>query len=137
MVEPAEFPGDSPTPAQGEGFDVSVVWHDRVVVLKVEGTLDMVSAPQLSESILTALTNEPAGIIADLSEVEFLASAGMTVLIAANEEVSRSARFGVVADGPATSRPMKLVGVDDILTIYPTIELALEDLRRVTGNRNT
>ncbi len=137
MVEPAEVPDDSPAPAQGEGFDVSVVWHDRVVVLKVTGTLDMVSAPQLSESVLTAMTNEPAGIIADLSEVEFLASAGMTVLIAANEEVSRSARFGVVADGPATSRPMKLVGVDDMITIYSTIDSALEDLQRVTGNRNT
>lgn len=136
MVEPAHIPGDSPSAARGDGFEVNVSWHERVVVLTVEGTLDLLTAPQLSESILTTLTNEPAGIVVDLSKVEFLASAGMTVLIAAHEEITRSARFGVVADGPATSRPMKLVGVDEMITIYSTIGAALEDLQRLPENRN-
>lgn len=118
-----------PSPDTGAaGFDVAVTWHERIIVLGVAGTLDMVTAPQLTESILTSLTNKPAAVVVDLTEVEFLASAGMTVLIAANEEVAQQAQFAVVADGPATGRPMRLVGVDKMLTLYPTLDAAIKGL---------
>jgi anti-sigma B factor antagonist len=51
----------------------------------------------------------------------------MSVLVAAHEQVTPSARFGVVADGPATSRPIKLVGIADIVSLYPTLGDALAD----------
>jgi hypothetical protein len=37
-------------------------------------------------------------------------------------------RFAVVADGPATSRPIKLLGVDSIVALFPTLEEALADV---------
>lgn len=116
-----------PDPGIGaNGFEVGVSWHDNVVVLGVSGTLDMVTAPQLTESIQNSLKNEPAAVIVDLTGVEFLASAGMTVLIAAREQIGESAKFAVVADGPAVGRPMHLVGVDKLLTIHTTLDAALE-----------
>ncbi|WP_245672953.1 STAS domain-containing protein [Aldersonia kunmingensis] len=116
-----------PDPGIGaNGFEVAVVWHDNVVVLGVSGTLDMVTAPQLTESIQNSLKNEPAAVIVDLTGVEFLASAGMTVLIAAHEQIGESAQFTVVADGPAVGRPMHLVGVDKLLAIHTTLDAALE-----------
>jgi anti-anti-sigma factor len=108
------------------GFEVAVRWQDHVVVLGVSGTLDMVTAPQLTESIMNSLKNEPTAVIVDLSDVEFLASAGMTVLIAAHEQIGNSAQFAVVAEGPATGRPMHLVGVDRLLTIHTSLDAALE-----------
>ena len=127
-----------PIPNAGAGaFEVAVTWHDDVVVLGVTGALDMVTAPQLTESILTSLTNSPRSIVVDLTGVEFLASAGMTVLVAANEKVAEQARFGVVADGPATGRPMRLVGVDDVLTIYRTLADALEGPRNLMRPSHT
>ena len=30
-------------------------------------------------------------------------------------------RFGVVASGPATSRPLTLIGLADIIGLYPTL----------------
>ena len=108
-----------------DGFDISVSWTDRIVVLSVFGSLDMESAPQLSESIGNALVNEPAAILVDLSGVEFLASAGMTVLVAAKERTRDAVNFGVVADGPAIGRPMRLVGLDKELTMYSDVDSAL------------
>src|SRR6476646_7875617 len=50
--------------------------------------------------------------IVDLSELDFLASAGMTVLLHGNRCAARaSKRFGVVAEGPVTGRLMKLLGL--------------------------
>jgi anti-sigma B factor antagonist len=128
VVDGKSVPEQSYLSMGPDAFEVGVSWHGSTVVLEVSGTVDLVTAPQLSESILTAMSNEPEAVIVDLTDVLFLASAGMTVLIAAHEQVMASARFAVVAEGPATGRPMKLVGVDQLVTIYPTLESALADL---------
>ena len=53
------------------------------MVLSVLDSVDMLSAPQLAEAICDALEKAPAGLIVDLTEVDFLASVGMSVLMAA------------------------------------------------------
>jgi anti-sigma B factor antagonist len=121
-----DAPGIPDPGIETNGFEVAVTWHDNVVVLGVSGTLDMVTAPQLTESIQSSLKNEPSSVIVDLTGVEFLASAGMTVLIAAHEQIGASAQFVVVADGPTTGRPLHLVGVDKRLAIHTTLDAALE-----------
>lgn len=102
---------------------------DGVAVLSLADPVDMLSAPHLSEAISAALTKAPVGLIVDLTDVDFLASIGMNVLVAAQEWASAiSTRFGVVADGAATSRPMRLLGIDAVLAIYPTLEEALREI---------
>jgi anti-sigma B factor antagonist len=100
------------------------------LVLAVRDAVDLLSAPQLTDAICGALGRGPAGLIVDLTDVEFLAAVGMSVLVAAKETAdAMSVRFGIVARGPATSRPIKLLGLDAILTLYPTLVDALRDLR--------
>jgi anti-sigma B factor antagonist len=131
MLENSAEPHDPAASAQTDGFDVRERWIDRVVVLSVRDAIDMLSAPRLTEAIRSALATAPSGLIVDLSEVDFLASVGMTVLVAAQEEAGTAARFGVVADGPATSRPIKLLGIDSMLALYPTVDDALRDFADV------
>ncbi|PRC43112.1 anti-anti-sigma factor [Mycobacterium sp. ITM-2017-0098] len=69
----------------------------------------------------------PEALIVDLSNVQFLASAGMSVLITAAQDLSSSMRFGVVADGPSTSRPLSLTRVDTLVAVYPSLDQALCD----------
>ena len=97
-------------------------------MLTVAGEVDMLSAPQLSEAIQTATAARPVALIVDLSKVDFLASAGMTVLVSAQAEVTAPTKFAVVAHGAATSRPIKLMGIDSVLPLYSTLEDALSDL---------
>jgi anti-anti-sigma regulatory factor len=70
----------------------------------------------------------PVGVIVDRSKVDFLAGAGMSVLVAAHAEVTPNARFGVVAYGPATRRPMRLVGIGKVVTLYRTLDNTLHDI---------
>jgi anti-sigma B factor antagonist len=97
-------------------------------VLSVAGVVDMLTAPQLEEAIALAAKHSPQGVIVDLGSVDFLASAGMGILVAAREELPESMRFAVVADGPATSRPLKLVGIADVVGLHPTLDEALAAL---------
>ncbi len=85
----------------------------------------MLSSPKLADAIQTALATRPAALIVDLSKVDFLASAGMTVLVTAQAQAQPTTRFAVVADGAATSRPLKLMGIDSVLPLYSTLDSAL------------
>jgi anti-sigma B factor antagonist len=102
---------------------------DSVSVVSVAGVVDMLTAPELEKAIAVAAKSSPAAVVVDMTAVEFLASAGMGVLIAAQDDLAPAVRFAVVADGPATSRPLKLVGVTDVVDLYPTLDEALTALR--------
>jgi anti-anti-sigma factor len=121
------------TQNQGDTTPVSSIsvthkWVERTAVVAVSGDLDMLTAPELSDAIQATARRMPAVLIVDLSEVDFLASAGINVLITAQEELEPSVRFGVVADGPATSRPLRLIGVDIVVALYRTLDEALSNL---------
>ena len=111
------------TTATGVGLTES--WFGDVAVVSVSGELDMLTTPELVRAIEAAARKEPSALVVDLSAVQFLASAGMSTLITAHEDVTPRARFAVVADGPATSRPLRLVGIDQIFTVYRTLDDAL------------
>ena len=105
---------------------LSVRSIDEVDVLAVGGELDALTAPQLDEAINASFAKEPTALVVDLLDLDFLASAGMTVLLDGQKTASQlKSRFGVVADGPRTSRPMKLMGLDQELDLYPTLDAAL------------
>ncbi|PYE12733.1 anti-anti-sigma factor [Williamsia limnetica] len=119
---------DSADTVGSAALTVVTVAHSELVILTVQGAVDALTAPQLSESINDALTGAPRGVIIDLSTTEFLASAGMTALVTAYEAIAPTGLFGVVADGPATSRPLHLVGLDQTFTLYPTLDQAIADM---------
>ena len=85
----------------------------------------MLTSPKLEVSIASSLQSNPSAIVIDLTDVDFLASAGMGVLVAARDQAAAGVKFGVVANGPATSRPLKLVGLADLVGLYETLDEAL------------
>ncbi|WP_428342966.1 STAS domain-containing protein [Mycobacterium sp.] len=97
------------------------------VVLSAEGIVDMAAAPELTDQIRAILRRRPAALVVDLSGVTFLATAGMSVLMEADRKSKELAiPFRVVAQGPVTVKPMQLLGIDDLLAIYPTVPTALD-----------
>jgi anti-sigma B factor antagonist len=106
-------------------FDVKRSRVGRAALLSVRGDIDALTAPSLAEAIFAAQAEQPSAVIVDLSDVEFVASAGMSALVTAHQLVTPGAQFLVVADGPGTSRPMQLMGVDSLLALYSTLDVAI------------
>ncbi len=106
----------------------SVSHEGGIAVLTVGGDVDLATVPTFEAAIAAALAPEPTALVIDLTAVDFLASAGLQALVATHEKVSKSARFVVVAEGPATSRPIRLTGLDQVFALYPTLEEALAAL---------
>lgn len=112
----------------GAATDSCTVEQSRVgavCVVSVSGTLDTLTAPQLEAAIAAAAAGAPPALVVDLSNVDFLASAGMGVLVAAHAELMPTVRLVVVADGPTTSRPLKLIGIAELVELFVTLDEAL------------
>lgn len=111
----------------------ATTWIGRVAVVKAEGTLDMLTVPHFAEALDAALESAPDALVADLSAVDFLSSAGMGALIAIHEKICGTMQFGVVAVGRITRRPLELVGVDQVVSVHATVDEALSRLGRGRG----
>jgi anti-anti-sigma factor len=103
----------------------SSTWFDQLVVVAARGDVDALTAPRLNDEILRVLAEQPSAVIVDLTAVDFLASSGMTVLISAHEKIAPTAHFGVVASGSGTSRPLKLMAIDSVISLYETLPEAI------------
>jgi anti-anti-sigma factor len=108
----------------GQDFGVEQ-WHGRVAVVRATGAVDMVTAPLLEDAIRAAREKMPTGLIVDLTDADLLSSAGMQVLVTTHAELTPGAQFAVVAEGPGTSRPLKITGLTDFIDLFSTLDAAL------------
>lgn len=109
-------------------FLVELDWHDTTAILRCTGTIDMLTAPVFEQQIGDALARKPSATIVDLTLVDFISSGGLWVLLDAYKQRSPAIGFAVVADGPTTLRPMKLMGLTDIFSVRTSLQDALADL---------
>lgn len=108
------------------GYSVVTAVDGHYTVLALSGVIDMASAPDIADQVGAALRSRPPLLIFDLTSVTFLATTGMSILMEAHRrcgEMSLDCR--VVAHGPVTLRPMQLLGIDHILQLYDSVELAV------------
>jgi anti-sigma B factor antagonist len=91
------------------------------VLLAVSGEVDLLSAPVLAGEITAALAETPALLAIDLSEVSFLASIGMTVLLKARREAGATTGVRVVApEHSVVERTLRLTGLYEALAVVAT-----------------
>jgi anti-sigma B factor antagonist len=104
-------------------FAVTPRRDENILVLHVSGDLDALTAPTLGTHLDLALADSPAVLIVDITDVSFLASAGIGLLVEAHRLTERGGiSLRVVADGPATSRPLRMMRLDEVIDLYPTLD---------------
>ncbi|MBE1462023.1 STAS domain-containing protein [Kibdelosporangium phytohabitans] len=105
----------------GELLDVKALREvDGGHVLGFAGEVDLSTAPALEKAILAALGELGGGrLIVDLTEVTFLASAGMSALIAGREKAAgKDIELAVTASPTgAAYRSLEIAGLIDVLSV--------------------
>ena len=115
-------------PGDHFGATVDVEQHGAAVVLHVTGELDLLTTPVLSQACETALRRRPPVLVIDLTGVTFLASVGMSAIVAAHEAGGEETKVRVVGAGRDTMRPIRVTGLDNLLSVYPDLSAALADV---------
>jgi len=120
-------PGSPPQSDKGD-FNTHESEVEGLAVVAVSGSVDMLTAPGLTEAIESAVAKKPKGLIVDLLKVEFLGSAGISVLMKTRDNLGDSIPFCVVADGPATHRPLTLLGINELMSVCRGLDDAVSKL---------
>ncbi len=121
-----------PTP---DAMSTSVEHRGDIAVLTVSGVVDLATAPALEEVTDQLVGQKPSALVIDVREVTFLASVGLKILAATHRDLAPTGCFAVVADGPATSRPIKLTHLDEVFPLYATLDDGLAAVRNELSNR--
>ncbi len=89
-------------------------------VIEAAGEVDLTTAPQLREELLAAVGDaDKPGVIVDLSQVDFIDSAGLALLVEARKRLSPDGRTLsiLLAPGRQPERVLKLGRFDTIMTL--------------------
>jgi anti-sigma B factor antagonist len=108
-----------------ELLEVRTSARGGVPVVSALGEVDVSSAPQLSEQ-LAALPTGASRAVVDLSEVTFIDSTGLGVLVAGWKRLDASgSKLDLVVTRPQVAKVLEVTGLDSVFRIFASLDEAL------------
>jgi anti-sigma B factor antagonist len=101
-------------------------------IVAVTGDVDISTSPDLREALAGVLhtsngTCANRAVVVDLSDVRFVDSTGLGVLVGAYTAVRNAGgRLAVVNDHPAVIKVFTITGLHEVLGVHPTLSKALD-----------
>jgi anti-anti-sigma factor len=110
--------------------DVRFTHSGQALVAQLTGEVDLSNAESLRTAITEATPNQSLALVFDLSQVDYLDSAGIQLIYQLRADLrarGQSLRLVIPASSPATDA-LRLAGVSRHLETVETLEAALRDL---------
>ena len=108
------------------GLRVDRVEHDSALVYRVAGEVDTLTAPHLDLALNDPPTTTVSRMVLDMTEVPFLSSAGLSILVEHHTSCQREGiAFAVVAPAQAVRRAMEITALDRVIPLYDSVPEAL------------
>ncbi len=102
---------------------VSVDERGLLAVFRIEGSVDTLSSEDLTEEFLARIQRGHCRLVVDLSQVDYLSSAGLrSILTALKESHQEGGDLRLVAPQPRVEQILKLAGLDTVLKSYTSVE---------------
>jgi anti-anti-sigma factor len=107
--------------------DLQLSSRDRAVVARVTGEIDLSNATYLERALLTATPNDTLSLVLDLSELDYLDSAGIQLIYRLRESLrSRGQTLAlVIPSASPANAALRLAGVSRYVDGDETIDDAL------------
>jgi anti-sigma B factor antagonist len=110
-------------------FGVRSETADGLHTVSVTGELDQGTAPELRGVLAEALGDDPASVLIDLSDCNFIDSTGLSLLVEAKRRLAdESRRFGVCCPDEDVRRLLELTGIDQAVGLFDTRDEAVTKL---------
>jgi len=115
-------------------IDLSTAPGGHIVLFALGGSLDIATSPSLRAALSEAADHEKHEIIVDLTQLEFIDSTGLGALIGAHKRASEhNGSLRLVAHEGQILRLLRITGLLDVFAVYPAVEAALADDKRLAG----
>jgi anti-sigma B factor antagonist len=109
-----------------ERSTVALTVEDEYVLVAAAGEFDVHTAPELRSAMLDAIASPRPGVVVDLSEVTFLDSSGLGVLVGGLKRATAGGQWmRLVCPIARILRLFEITGLTKVFDLYPTVEAAL------------
>jgi anti-anti-sigma factor len=96
------------------------------VVVALPAEIDMANADRVSQQLGSAFTPGVKTVIADMTATTFCDSSGISMLVRAHKQAAaNNTELRLVVPSTVVLRALRLVQMDDLLPIYPSLSQAL------------
>jgi anti-sigma B factor antagonist len=110
----------------GEQVEVKRAQHGDALVLTLAGEIDLASAAALQAALAEDVTSAGGKVVVDLTEVTFIDSTALSVLIRIRKVVRNEGRdFIVVCPGGPVLRLLTITSLVDVFDVHDTVQAAL------------
>jgi len=95
-------------------------------IVSIDGDIDALSSGAVTEYIDECINQGEINLIVDLSQVNFMSSAGLRVILGAVKKCrSNTGDLFIAAPQPDVARVLKMSGFESILNCFESIDLAV------------
>ena len=109
-------------------IEVDVQGGGDSAVLRPQGRLTMVTAPELRTAVAEAVEGRRVRIVVDLSACEFIDSSGLGAIIGGLKKARQAGGdLRIACVGPQVATVLQLTNLDRVLRPHDTVERALRD----------
>ena len=112
----------------GENFSpvAPALRQDRANVLAIEGDIDLLVSPAITEALNAMIKKKPERMVIDLSRATYIDSAGVAALISAMQEVKAyGGKFFLSGVQETIRLILETSRLDRIFWIFPDVDAAL------------
>ena len=95
------------------------------VVVHLAGELDLYNAPEVRGALIALASEQPERLVIDLSEVDFVDSTALGVLIEVRTKLENHRSFLLASPGLETHRALTISGLVQHLGVHDSVESAL------------
>jgi anti-anti-sigma factor len=107
-------------------MDIEVKKLKRVTVLEIQGRIDSATADEFENQLSAVIEAGKTNVILDLSAVDFLASAGLRVMVTAHKTLqSYGGQLCIAAPSSQVVETLDITGLNAIFTTYEDREIAI------------
>ena len=108
---------------------------ERTAVIRVSGELHATTAPEFSRRLNEEMEDGHNRMVLDLTEVEFIDSTGLSVLLNGLRRITRGRGAMVLAcANPTVLRLFEITKLDSTFDILPDCDQAIERIRQIAAD---
>lgn len=102
---------------------------DNYQLFRFTGLLDAFSEPSFRKVMLKCLSEGPAHLILDLSNIDFVDSSGLGALVQVAKKAQTAGGSLQIVSNPRVTQTVKLVRLEKFLALQPDVNTAIANLK--------
>lgn len=115
---------------KGTNLKIDIWYEGEIWVFRPFGSVDTGTAADLGETLTEGISQGMHWIVIDLTDVRYISSAGLRVLIAAaKEQTHRKGEIRLSSPNEAVDQVLRMSGLQGVFRIFPDNESAVSSFQ--------